>query len=256
MISNPDNPIVVFDHVGIGFGSTTVHKDICFSVKQGESITLLGPSGIGKTLILKMLIGLLRPTKGSVTVLGNPIHALPEAKLREVRQDFGMLFQGAALFDSLSVYENVAYALRERGKHSEDQISDIVLEKLNLIGLPSIAKKFPNELSGGQKKRVGLARALVSDPKVLVFDEPTTGLDPTATRLIDELIIKINQDHGVTCVSVTHDIASARRISNRWLLVNRGVIAADGPPDMVLEQSKAVRDFISGNWQDEMQCAS
>jgi phospholipid/cholesterol/gamma-HCH transport system ATP-binding protein len=250
------SPIVQFEQVGISFGAATIHRDISFSVQSGESITLLGPSGIGKTLILKMLIGLLRPTTGSITVLGHPIHSLSEANLREVRQDFGMLFQGAALFDSLSVFENVAYALRERKQHSDDEIAGIVQEKLDWIGLPDISSKFPSELSGGQKKRVGLARALVSKPKVLVFDEPTTGLDPTATRLIDELIIKLNKEQGVTCVSVTHDIASARRISNRWLLVNRGTIVADGSPNEVLEQSAAVRDFISGNWQDEMRCAS
>ena len=246
--------LVRLQNIGVSFGDLTVHRDISFSLTEGESITLLGPSGIGKTLILKMVIGLLRPTKGVLSLLGTEIQGLSESALRPLRKNVGMLFQGAALFDSLNVFENVAYALREEGDYEEDVIHDIVHEKLRWIGLPDINKKFPSELSGGQKKRVGLARALVTQPRIMLFDEPTTGLDPTAIRLIDDLIVRLNQDLGTTCISVTHDIASAKRISQRWLLVNQGTIVADGPVEEVLHHSDCVNDFISGNWQDEMVC--
>ena len=247
--------VVRFSNVGISFGSLVVHHDISFSLHAGESITLLGPSGIGKTLILKMIMGLLRPTSGTIEILGTEIQDMREAQLRQVRANLGMLFQGAALFDSLTVFENVAYALRERNMRTEEEITSIVQEKLTLIGLPNIGHKFPSELSGGQKKRVGLARALASEPRILLFDEPTTGLDPTAIRLIDELIIRLNQEFGVTCVSVTHDIESARRISGRWLLINNGTVQADGPVPLVTEKDQWIIDFITGNWQDEVACA-
>ena len=246
--------IISFSKVQIGFGSTLVHRDISFSIKQGQSVTLLGPSGIGKTLILKMIMGLLQPTAGTIHVRGEEIQGLPEPDLREVRRHIGMLFQGAALFDSLTVFENVAYSLRERQEKSEEEIQDIVSENLRVIGLPNIGEKYPSELSGGQKKRVGLARALASSPAIVLFDEPTTGLDPTATRLIDELIIKLKVEYSMTCVSVTHDIASARRISDRWLLINDGIVAADGPVEEVTASHQDVINFISGNWTQEVHC--
>ena len=244
-------PIVELRNVGISFEEHTVHHDISFRIFPGEGITILGPSGIGKTLILKMIIGLLRPSHGEVEVLGTCISSLPEAELRLVRKNIGMLFQGAALFDSLSVFDNVAYSLREYGETPEDEIQQIVQEKLGVIGLPGIGHKFPAELSGGQKKRVGLARALASSPRIVLFDEPTTGLDPTAIRMIDELILKLKDEFGITCISVTHDIASAKRISDRWFLINNGTVIADGPVDEVSQSSHDVVAFISGNWKGE-----
>jgi phospholipid/cholesterol/gamma-HCH transport system ATP-binding protein len=196
-------------------------------------------------------MGLMKPTSGQVLVLGQSLSSLNQKELRDLRKNVGMLFQGAALFDSLSVYENIAYSLRERGECSETKISNTVDETLSIVGLPELGQRFPGQLSGGQKKRVGLARALASSPRIVLFDEPTTGLDPTATRLIDDLIIKLKSQFGITCISVTHDIASAKRVSDRWILLNKGVVAADGPVENVLHESKAVLDFTSGNWKDE-----
>lgn len=248
-----NSPIITFDKVGIAFGDIVIHEDISFSINAGESVTILGPSGIGKTLILKMIVGLLRPTSGTATVLSQKISELTEEELRTVRKEIGMLFQGAALFDSLSVFENIAYSLREYGETAEEEIRDIVHERLSVVGLSSHVNKFPSQLSGGQKKRVGLARALASSPRIVLFDEPTTGLDPTSTRMIDEMIIRLKSEFNITCVSVTHDIASAKRISDRWFLINNGHIVADGPVEEISTSNKDVHDFISGNWQQELQ---
>jgi len=254
-IVNKDLPIIELKNVAVRFGNTFVHKDINLKMTHGESLTLLGPSGIGKTLILKLIVGLLKPSAGQVNVLGKNIAELNDEELRQIRRNIGMLFQGAALFDSLNVFDNIAYPLREYRTCPESELDKIVEEKLEIIGLPGIGQKYPSQLSGGQKKRVGLARALASSPQILLFDEPTTGLDPTATRLIDELIIRLNQEYNITCLSVTHDIASAKRISARWALVNKGTIVADGPRDRICEENSDVLDFITGNWKSELQCA-
>ncbi|NMC64465.1 MAG: ATP-binding cassette domain-containing protein, partial [SAR324 cluster bacterium] len=193
----------------------------------------------------------LHPCGGEIKVHGTRINDLSELEFGSIRKEIGMLFQGAALFDSLSVKENIAYSLRERGERDENKISDIVQEKLSIVGLPGIESKYPPQLSGGQKKRVGLARALASSPRVVLFDEPTTGLDPTAIRLIDELILKLKNDFSITSIVVTHDIESARRVSDRWLLLNDGAIVADGPVGELSINDPLVRDFIKGNWRDD-----
>lgn len=244
--------VIKFEQVGINFGEHWVHQDINFSLNKGQSTTILGPSGSGKTLLLKMIVGLLQPTRGTVRVLGQDLGDLSETELRNIRKHIGMLFQGAALFDSLTVFENIAYPLREYHSASEAEIPDIVAEKLAVVGLSGTEQKLPAQLSGGQKKRVGLARALASSPEILLFDEPTTGLDPTSTRLIDDLIIRLGDEFGITCLSVTHDIASARRISDRWILIDRGTVQADGPVATISEQDQQIIDFISGNWKNEM----
>ena len=243
--------IISFEHVQIAFGSTLVHRDINFSIYPGEVVTILGPSGVGKTLILKLCMGLLRPTGGVVKVHGQVINDLPERELGHVRRSIGMLFQGAALFDSLSVKENIAYGLRERGERSEETIDRVVREKLEVVDLVGIEQKFPSELSGGQKKRVALARSLASAPEVVLFDEPTTGLDPTTIRLIDEFILRMKREFGITSIVVTHDIESARRISDRWLLVSEGRVVADGPVESLISSNREVIDFISGNWRED-----
>ncbi len=243
--------VISFQHVEMAFDNYTVHQDISFTIGPGEVVTLLGPSGAGKTVILKLCIGLLRPTAGEIHVYGTRINDLPEQAFGDIRKRIGMLFQGAALFDSLSVRENVAYSLREREQYSEEEISRIVHEKLSIVGLPGVEHKFPPELSGGQKKRVGLARALASSPKVILFDEPTTGLDPTAIRLIDDLILKLKRDFKITSIVVTHDVESARTVSDRWLLVNDGRIIADGPAGELASSNEAVKEFISGKWRYE-----
>jgi len=244
-------PIIKLENIGIQFGSFVVHRNINLHVDAGEVVTILGPSGTGKTLILKMIIGLLRPTQGKVWVFDQELCGLSEAGLRDTRKHVGMLFQGAALFDSLSVFENVAYSLREFGGHTQEQIKEIVEERLRVVGLSGIGKKFPPQLSGGQRKRVGLARALASSPRVVLFDEPTTGLDPTAIRMIDDLILTIKKDLGVTCVVVTHDIDSAKRISDRWILVSDGEVVVEGPARELAESHPEVKKFITGNWKDD-----
>ena len=234
------------------FGSLEVHRGLSFALKPGEVTTLLGPSGAGKTIILKLIMGLVAPSEGRVKVMGRDITDLDEDQLRSVRADIGMLFQGAALFDSLSVFDNVAYGLRERGEKDEAKIRSIVHERLDMVGLNGIDWKLPSQLSGGQRKRVGLARALASSPKVMLYDEPTTGLDPTSTRKIDDLIIKFARERGITSLVVTHDIQSARRVSDRWMLLSRGVIAADGPVEQVERENTLVAEFVSGSWKDEV----
>ncbi|MEZ4753270.1 MAG: ATP-binding cassette domain-containing protein [Bdellovibrionota bacterium] len=251
-MKNSCNTPVELKNVSMKFGSLVVHKDISFAINKGESVTILGPSGSGKTLILKMIIGLLKPTSGEVKICNHQFSALDETELREVRKKIGMLFQSAALFDSLSVFENIAYSLKEFAEHSEEEIKEIVHQQLQLIGLPGIENKKPPELSGGQKKRVGLARALASKPEILLFDEPTTGLDPTTIRLIDDLIIRLNNEFGITCISVTHDIESAKRISDRWLLINDGMIASDGKVEDLKNKDQNIIDFITGNWKAEI----
>ena len=244
-------PLIEFKNVELAFGKTVVHKSISFKIQAGESVTILGPSGSGKTQILKMIIGLTRPTKGEILIEGREIIGLDEEELVEIRREVGMLFQGAALFDSLSVKENIAYSLREQDQKSEEEIEQIVAERLKVVGLSGIEHKTPPQLSGGQKKRVGLARALASSPRVMLFDEPTTGLDPTSTRMIDDLIRKLQRELGITCISVTHDIESAKKISDRWLLINNGVIAADGAVTELSQKNDLVLSFISGTWKDD-----
>ncbi len=246
-----DSALIALNHVGMRFDSLVVHRDISFRVSKGEVVTLMGPSGTGKTLILKMIVGLLRPSWGTVQVMGKDLSALRENDIRPIRRRIGMLFQGAALFDSLTVSENIAYSLREFGEHDEATITRTVEEKLSIVGLPEIGEKFPPQLSGGQKKRVGLARALASSPEVVLFDEPTTGLDPTAIRMIDELIVKLKNTYGITSVVVTHDIESARRFSDRWILLSGGQVVADGPASAVEHQSEDVKNFVSGRWREE-----
>ena len=244
-------PLIEFKNVELAFGKTVVHKSISFKIQAGESVTILGPSGSGKTQILKMIIGLTRPTKGEILIEGREIIDLDEEELVEIRREVGMLFQGAALFDSLSVKENIAYSLREQAQKSEEEIEQIVAERLRVVGLSGIEHKTPPQLSGGQKKRVGLARALASSPRVMLFDEPTTGLDPTSTRMIDDLIRKLQHELGITCISVTHDIESAKKISDRWLLINNGIIAADGAVTELSQKNDLVLSFISGRWKDD-----
>jgi phospholipid/cholesterol/gamma-HCH transport system ATP-binding protein len=250
MASN-EAPLIQLSHVGVSFGRTVVHREISLEVYPGEVVTLLGPSGAGKTVILKLMIGLLFPTRGKVYVEGQDLATLSAAELRELRRDIGMLFQGAALFDSLTVADNIAYAPREFGERDEMSLAKLVSEKLALIGLSGIEQKYPSQLSGGQKKRVGLARALATEPKVMLFDEPTTGLDPTARNRIDDLIVELRDDLGITSVVITHDMESAHRISDRLVLINEGVIVVRGPASELWDSNEDVRRFAEGRWGEE-----
>jgi phospholipid/cholesterol/gamma-HCH transport system ATP-binding protein len=245
-------PTICFNDVRVQFDSHIVHDGLTFSLNAKEVTTLLGPSGAGKTLILKLIIGLIFASRGTVTVMGKDVNSLRETELRELRVHIGMLFQGAALFDSLSIFENIAYGLRERGEKDEEKLRHIVDERLGMVGLPGIEKKLPSQLSGGQKKRVGLARALATSPRIMLYDEPTTGLDPTSTRMIDELIVKFKEEQGITSLVVTHDIQSAARISDRWMLLNGGKIVADGAVADVAKNNQLVSSFINGVWEGEV----
>ena len=245
-------PTVEFINVQTAFGDHVVHRGLNFSLYPGEVTTLLGPSGAGKTIILKLIMGLLWAKSGTVRVMDRDMNSITEDQLRDLRVHLGMLFQGAALFDSFTVFENIAYGLRERGERARAKLARVVEEKLEMVGLPGIERKFPPQLSGGQKKRVGLARALASSPTVMLYDEPTTGLDPTSTRKIDDLIVKFAKEEGITSLVVTHDIQSARRISDRWMLLSKGVISADGPAQTLAQENRLVSDFVSGSWKDEL----
>jgi len=245
----PGEPIITFRSVKKAFGEKVIYRDLNLDVKAGETITIMGGSGVGKSVMLKMLIRLLDYDAGSITFHGLEIAAQSEAKIGLVRQRIAMLFQGAALFDSMSVGENVAYGLHEHYRHkmSEPEIVDRVNWALSLVGLPGIEEMRPADLSGGMKKRVGLARAIAVQPEVLLYDEPTTGLDPINTERINHLIRGLKAKLGVTSIVVTHDMKSAFSISDRVAMVYKGEIIAVGTPDEIRgSRDPHVIDFIEG----------
>ncbi len=244
------NPIIELKNVGMSFGEHVVHKDINLTFSKGEVVTLLGPSGTGKTVVLKLIIALLFPTKGTVNVLGRDTKNENEDQLRELRRHIGMLFQGAALFDSLNVYDNIAFPLREI-KTPESEIKKIVYEKLEIVNLEETKDKFPPQLSGGQKKRIGLARALATSPDIMLFDEPTTGLDPTARKTIDSLIMRLKEQFKITSIVITHDIESAYSISDRLVMLSDGFVVADGSAKELWNNDENIIKFAKGNWYEE-----
>jgi phospholipid/cholesterol/gamma-HCH transport system ATP-binding protein len=216
-------------------------------IEKGEAVVIIGRSGGGKSILLKHLIGLLRPDSGSVLVDGKDLACMDERELLGVRRQFGMLFQMAALFDSLDVFDNVSFVLRRERKHTEAEIRALVADALDRVELPGIEKKKPAELSGGMRKRVGLARAIVYRPRIVLYDEPTTGLDPIAADRIDRLIRRVWEELSVTSIAVTHDMKSARTISNRILMLQEGQIYADGPTDQILQSTDPiVYNFVNG----------
>jgi phospholipid/cholesterol/gamma-HCH transport system ATP-binding protein len=242
-------PIIEFSHVKKAFGDKVIYRDLNLEVYAGETLTVMGGSGVGKSVLLKMLIRLLDYDAGSIKFHDQEISSLTELKIGLVRQRIAMLFQGAALFDSMSVGENVAYGLHEHYRHrmSEKEIADRVNWALSLVGLPGIEEMRPSDLSGGMKKRVGLARAIAVQPEVLLYDEPTTGLDPINTERINHLIRGLKDKLGVTSIVVTHDLKSAFSISDRVAMVYRGEIIAVGTPDEIRSSQDAhVIDFIEG----------
>ena len=208
------------------FGDKEALKGISLTINKGETIAIIGGSGSGKSTLLRLMIGLDRPTSGEIYIGGDNITAMNENALDRVRLRMGMVFQYSALFDSMSVGENVAFGLREHTDKSNDEIARIVAEKLELVGLPDAASLMPQELSGGMKKRVGLARAIATDPEIIFYDEPSSGLDPIMTAKIDELIIDMQRKLDVTSVVVTHDMASASRISDRIAMIYDGELIA------------------------------
>ncbi len=229
------------------FGPQVILAGVDLRIESGESAVIIGRSGGGKSVLLKHLIGLLQPDAGDVFVDGDRITRMNERQLLRVRRKFGMVFQGAALFDSMTVAENVAFGLRRHEHLTEAEIAKRVAATLDLVDLPGTQNKKPAELSGGMRKRVGLARAIIYEPQFVLYDEPTTGLDPIVSDSIDHLIIRVRDQLKVTSVVVTHDMRSARRVGNHVFLLHDKRIYAHGPPaEFFASQDAVVRQFIDG----------
>ena len=230
------------------FGSQVVLEDISCDIPKGKITLMLGPSGTGKSVFLKHIMGLLKPDRGEIWIDGKNIPDLPHRELYAIRRKFGVLFQDGALFGSMNIYDNVAFPLREHTRKSEREIRDIVTDKLEMVGLTGAEQKLPGEISGGMKKRAGLARALVLDPEIVLFDEPDSGLDPVRTAFLNELILDLNQKLGPTMLVVTHDIATARRVADYiGMLYLRNLIYFGTKQECFDSDVPAVRQFLSGD---------
>jgi phospholipid/cholesterol/gamma-HCH transport system ATP-binding protein len=229
------------------FGPNVILDDVSFRVETGESVVIIGRSGGGKSVLLKHLIGLLIPDSGQVFIDGEEICGLNERQLIRVRTKFGMLFQGAALFDSLTVAENVSFALRRQKKYTEAEITKKVAQALEVVELSGTEEKRPSELSGGMRKRVGLARAIIYEPQIVLYDEPTTGLDPVVSDSIDKLIVRVRDRLKVTTVVVTHDMRSTRRLGQRILMLHDRKIYVTGTPEEIFSSTDPiVYQFVNG----------
>jgi phospholipid/cholesterol/gamma-HCH transport system ATP-binding protein len=242
----PDE-IVVLRDLRKSFAEQQILKGVNLVAKRCETTVIIGGSGAGKTTLLRIIVGLERATSGRIFIDGEDVTKLPERELNRVRKKFGMVYQYAALLDSITVFDNVAFPLVEHTKMSKKEIRERVMSKLEILGLDPkvVAPKFPSELSGGMRKRVGLARALMLEPPILVYDEPTSGLDPLTSRLVDDLIEEMRQRFGVTSIVISHDIASCFRIAHQAVLLIEGRVEASGPPDTLLDgQSDVAREFV------------
>ena len=229
------------------FGANPVLGGVDLEVRQGESMVVIGGSGSGKTVLIKCIIGLIQPDEGEIYVDGQEISSLSEREMNEVRKKFGMLFQGGALFDSLTVWENVGFGLRQHKKLSDEEIRKIAAEKLALLGLRMVEDVMPAELSGGMKKRVSLARALAMEPEILLYDEPTTGIDPVMADAINELIIRMRDELRMTSIAITHDMTSAYKIADRIAMLYKGKIIEVGSPEEIKSSTNPiVQQFIRG----------
>ena len=237
--------MIELKQVDKSFGDKQVLKGVSFRVEDGETLALIGGSGSGKSTMLRLMIGLDRPTAGEIWIDGTEITQLTEEELDEVRLSMGMVFQYSALFDSMTVGDNVAFGLREHTDYDEEKIQEIVREKLLLVGLPGSEDMMPGELSGGMKKRVSLARALAFGPSIIFYDEPDSGLDPVMTRKIDDLIVETQKKLGVTSIVVTHDMESACLVADRIAMLYQGeIIAMEKPEDFRRLKDPRIREFL------------
>lgn len=242
------DPVIRFRGVEKSFGSQKVLDDVSFDVLPGNAFCLLGRSGVGKSVTLKLLIGLLRPDRGEVILEGENVPELDRNALSRLRKRMGFLFQHAALFDSISLGENVAFPLRRHSRMKDSEIEEKARSKLESVGLGDHYDKMPSELSGGMKKRAGLARALAMDPSVLLVDEPSAGLDPITATEIDELLVGLKKAEHTTLVVVTHNIPSARRLGDELAILHEGVILARGAPGEVEKsEHEVVRKFMGSS---------
>ncbi|QWK20492.1 MAG: ATP-binding cassette domain-containing protein [Hydrogenobacter thermophilus] len=246
------NKAVQVENLYLSINGRQILKDISFEVFEGEVFTIVGGSGSGKTSITKCIVGLWKPTSGKVVVFGKDINTLSITELDNLRKNIGYVFQGAALFDSLRVWENVGFYYLERTDMSKDEIKKLALEKLKLVGLDEdVLELYPSELSGGMRKRVGIARAIATNPKLIIYDEPTSGLDPITSRTIDNLIISLREKTGATSIVVSHDLVSAFGISDRLMVLKDGQVVQIGTPQEVLSSDISfVREFIKNGLGD------
>ncbi|MDB5351559.1 MAG: ABC-type transport system involved in resistance to organic solvent, ATPase component [Planctomycetota bacterium] len=251
-----DRPIVALQGVSMRFRHQSVLRDINLTIPRGQTLCVIGESGCGKTVMLKLIIRLLKPTRGTVSFDGHDLAGLNEAELNRTRLRFGFLFQGAALFDSLTIFDNVAFGLREHSLYDEETLTKIVSDRIHEVGLPDgLEHKKPAELSGGQRKRVGLARALALDPEVMLYDEPTTGLDPIMTDVINELILQTQHTKKATGIVVTHEMKTVTKVADRVVMLyplarldpDESQIIYDGPAQGLEDHpDPRVRQFVRG----------
>lgn len=237
------------------FGRNHVLRGVDLEIKEGETLTIMGGSGTGKSVLIKHMVGLLKPDKGRIFIDNKEITGVSEDELFQVQKRFGYLFQGAALFDSMTVGENIAFGIRNLRPELVSKMKDLIVEKLALVGLsPEVALLKPAELSGGMKKRVGLARAIAYEPDYILYDEPTTGLDPIMSDVINDLILGLQKKLGVTSVVVTHDMTSAYKISNRMAMLYEGRIVSIGTPSEIRSTTNPlVKQFVTGSSQGPIQ---
>ena len=245
--------IVVLKDITKKFGANVVLDNLSLAVEKGKTTVIIGPSGCGKTVLVKHLIVLLRPSSGEVYFKGRRIDNLSERQLNEIRTHYGFLFQGGALFDSLSVTENIIFPLRQHYEITNwRKVEELVKAKLAMVGLDGYQNYYPANLSGGQRKRVALARAIALNPEVILYDEPTTGLDPIRADVINELILKLQRELNVTSVVVTHDMTSAYKVADRIIMLYKGKIIADGDADYIRNHPHTiVQHFINGQVSDD-----
>jgi phospholipid/cholesterol/gamma-HCH transport system ATP-binding protein len=248
--SSADEDAIEFINVVKAFGANKVLNGLDLGLPDGQISMILGPSGTGKSVCIKHMVGLLYPDEGDVLIHGESVPNMPDQELFEMRKKFGVLFQDGALFGSMNLYDNTAFPLRQHTEKGEDEIEEIVMQRLKAVGLGDAGDKMPNELSGGMRKRAGFARALVLEPSIVLFDEPDSGLDPVRTALLCELIKEVHEENGGAFVVITHDVMSARRVAEYIAILWKGKIVESGPADELFNSNNQfVRQFLAGEAQ-------